>query len=328
MTVTKLRWIVLTISFILLILGGWAGLDLGGYLPAYACPFVGSSRGGVCFFFRLQWILAAGTIEAFQALGKHLIFFSILVILIGRAWCGWICPFGFIQDLLDLVRRKLKIGYLRFPERLRDGLGIVKWVFFFIALLIPLWVAYPLLAPSVAADLRQPFCTLCPGKYILPLVVGDTGDVAVDFQSATTITMSVLGLVFSVITIGGAFFKKRFWCPYCPMGLLMSWYKKIAFIKLKKESQKCTMCEVCYNVCPVDIEQVFKEREREDVTFSDCILCMKCIEYCPEDDALRATFLGKSIYRSTRKGFSERLRTVSASLKKRKKESLEHGNGK
>jgi polyferredoxin len=179
----------------------------------------------------------------------------------------------------------------------------------------------------VASDLRQPFCTLCPGKYILPLLVGDPGAVSVEFQSATTLTMTILGLIFSVITIGGALFKRRFWCPYCPMGLLMSWYKKIAFIKLKKESQKCTMCEVCHNVCPVDIEQVFKEREREDVTFSDCILCFKCIEYCPEDDALRATFLGKTIYRSTRKGFFTRLRAVPAALVKNKKKSLERING-
>jgi ferredoxin len=107
----------------------------------------------------------------------------------------------------------------------------------------------------------------------------------------------------------------------------MSWYKKIAFIKLKKDSRKCTMCEVCYNVCPVDIEQVFKEREREDVTFSDCILCLKCIEYCPEDDALRATFLGKPIYRSTRKGFFARLRVIPATSGKNRKPPLEQGNG-
>ena len=60
------------------------------------------------------------------------------------------------------------------------------------------------------------------------------------------------------------------------------------------------MCEVCYNVCPMEIEQVFKERENEDVVFTDCNLCLRCVEYCPEDGALRATFLGKTIYKSRR----------------------------
>jgi len=198
------------------------------------------------------------------------------------------------------------MGYIRFPERLRHGLGCVKWIFFFIALLIPLWVAYPLFAPAVASDLRQPYCQLCPGNYILPLLVGDINGVTVNFKSATTIVMSMLGLIFSVTLIVGASLKRRFWCPYCPMGLLLSWYRKISFLKLKKDSQKCTMCEACYNACPVEIEQVFKEREKEDVTFSDCTLCLRCIEYCPEDDALRATFLGKTIYRSTSKGFFAR----------------------
>jgi polyferredoxin len=287
----------LIISFLVLILGGLIGLDLGGFLPTYACPYVGQTRGGVCFLFRLQFILAVGTWEAFKALGEHLLYFSLLVIIIGRAWCGWICPFGFLQDVLDLIRANLRC---------------VKWIFFFIALLIPLWVAYPLFAPSVAGDLRQPFCSLCPGKYLLPLIVGDPSRVAVDFRSATTITMTILGLTFSTLVIIGALLKRRFWCPYCPMGLLLSWYKKISFIKLKKDCQKCTMCEVCYNVCPVEIQQVFKERENEDVTFTDCTLCLRCVEYCPEDGALRATFLGKTIYKSTSKGFFSRQHIIPA----------------
>lgn len=310
MTVTKLRWTVLTISFFILLMGGWVGINLGGFLPTYSCPYVGGSRGGVCFLFRFQYLLSNASMEAFIGLGKHILYFSLLVILVGRAWCGWICPVGFVQDLIDLVRRKLHVGYIRFPERLRNRLGCVKWILLFVAVLLPLWVAYPLFAPAVAIDLRQPYCQLCPGRYILPLLIGDINDVAVNFKSATTIVMSLLGLIFSVTLIVGAFLKRRFWCSYCPMGLLLSWYRKLGFLKLKKDCGKCTMCGACYNACPVDIEQIFREREKEDVTFADCTLCLKCIEYCPEDNALRATFLGKTIYRSTSKGFFKRHVTI------------------
>jgi len=306
MKITYLRWIILVISFLLLLLGGFIGIDLGGFLPTCACPYVRGSRGGICFLFRLQYLIGLGTWEGLRVIGIHLFYFSLLVILIGKAWCGWICPFGFFHDLLDLIRRKLHLGYIRFPEKLRDGLGCIKWIFLFVALLIPLWVAYPLFAPSVAGDLRQPLCQLCPGRYILPLMVGETGFLAVNFKSATTMVMSLLGLGFSAVVIIGAMVKRRFWCSYCPMGLLLSWYRKISFIKLKKDGRKCTMCGVCYNVCPLEIEQVFKERGNKDVTFADCTLCLRCVEYCPEDDALQATFLGKTIYRSSSAGFFSR----------------------
>jgi polyferredoxin len=234
---------------------------------------------------------------------KRFLYFSLLVILIGRAWCGWICPLGFFQDVLDWIRRKIGVGYAAFERPLREKLNPVKWIFFFIAILIPVWVAYPAGFPGVALDLGIPFCQLCPGKYILPLLTGNTSRVAVDFQSATRIVMSALGLLFSMMVILGALVKRRFWCPYCPLGLLMSWYRKISFLKLKKNDRTCTHCGICANVCPMEIEEVLLSRGREDVTFADCSLCLKCIEYCPEDDALRADLLGKTVYRSTSDAF-------------------------
>jgi polyferredoxin len=115
--------------------------------------------------------------------------------------------------------------------------------------------------------------------------------------------MSLLGLGFSVLVILGAFIKQRFWCRFCPLGLILSWYRKISFFKLKKDDVKCTRCEICYNVCPMDIEEVFKSRGRTDVTFPECHLCLKCVENCPEPDALKAVYLGIPIYCSASNRF-------------------------
>jgi ferredoxin-type protein NapH len=306
MGITRLRWSTQVVSFFVLLLGGMIGISLGFFLPTLSCPYVGQSRGGDCFLLNLQFNLAMADWARYKVLGLHFLWFSLLVIILGRFWCGWICPFGFVQDVLDLIRRKLHVGYISFSERFRDKLRWIKWAFLFIVLLVPLCVAFPFFAPEVACDLRQPFCQLCPARYVLPLVVGNPGEVAVNFKSATTITMTVLGLSLAIGTIIGAMAKRRFWCPYCPMGLLLSLYRKISLIKLKKDCQKCTMCEVCYNVCPVEIKQIFKEREKENVTFGDCMLCLRCIENCPEDGVLRADFLGKTVYRSTSRGFFHR----------------------
>ena len=302
MSIGKLRWSILSLAFIVLLWGAYFGVRLGAYIPCFSCCFV-RGRCGTCFLWSLQQNIGFFTAASFTALAGQLAIFSTLVILIGRAWCGWICPLGFVQDLLDLLRRKLGFGYVRFPEKLRRPLKSLKWIFLFIVLIVPLWEAFPVLFPSVALDLRLAFCQLCPGKYLLPLVSNSPNYIAVNFESATLVVMCALGLSFSLMVLIGALVKRRFWCPYCPLGLLMSWFRGISFLKLKKEDGKCTHCEICYNVCPMEIEEVFTERDKTDVTMADCSLCLKCIEYCPEEDALRAVFLSKTIYRSTNRGF-------------------------
>lgn len=295
MTISKLRWTLLTVAFVLLLFGAYFGIYLGYFLPTFSCCYV-RARAGTCFMLTLQQTLGLFTWESLFVFFKRLIFFSLLVILLGKGWCGWICPLGFFQDVIDLLRRKTGIGYVRFSTRLQKRLAWIKWVFLGVALLIPVWVAFPVLFPGVALDLNIPFCQLCPGKYILPLLVGNPDRVAVNFESPTHVVMSTLGLTFSAVAIFGAWIKRRFWCPFCPLGLILSWYRRISFLKLKKKDEFCTRCKICYNVCPVEIEAVFKSRGRQDVTFSACMLCLKCVENCPEDNALTAEYLGKTIY--------------------------------
>lgn len=309
MRVTRLRWLVLAISFVLLTFGGRVGIHLGTYLPTFACYFTGfGNYGGACFLAPFQFALAKGSLHG---LSQALLYAAVAVLLIiplGSAWCGWICPFAFVQDVLDLLRRKLGLGYLRIPERLREGLSPAKWVFLFILLLLPLWAGFPILVPAVARHLNIPFCELCPVRYVMPMLTGRASFVGVDLENVTTIILSSLGVIFGILTLVFSLFKRRFWCAYCPMVLLLSFFRRISLPKLKKDVQKCTRCEICYNVCPMDVEQVFKEREKEDVTFPDCVLCLACVEHCPEDGALRATYAGKTFFRSTRKGFFRRRR--------------------
>ena len=299
---SKFRWIILISSFIVLLFGAYAGLYFGYFLPTFSCCYV-QARAGTCFMLTLQQTLGAFTMESMVLFAERLLLFSLLVIVLGKAWCGWVCPLGLFQDLFDWVRKKLHISGIRFSTGMKKSLSWVKWAFLSVALLLPIWVAFPVGCPCVALGLNVPYCQLCPGKYILPLMVGNPDRVAVNFKNATTIVMSSLGLTFSGIAFLFAFAKRRFWCTLCPLGLILSWYRKISFLKLKKSDENCTRCEICYNVCPVDIEEVYRSRGRKDVTFSDCTLCLKCVENCPEPDALSASYLGGTIYRSSTKRF-------------------------
>ena len=311
MTVSSLRWKILITSFVILTFGGFVGIYLGDFLPTFSCYFIGDGNGGVCFLYPLQSALESGEWWQYKSIAITFILFSLLVMILGRTWCGWICPLGFVQDALDWVRKKLHINFIRFSRRLREQLTSIKWICLFVTLLIPLWVAFPVFAPNVARDLRTPFCVWCPARYIMPLVAGEPIRMGVDFQSATTITMSTVGVTFAAVTLFGALVKRRFYCAYCPMVLLISFYRKITVMKLKKDVDRCTRCEICYNVCPMEVEQVYLEREREDVTFDECIMCLRCVEYCPEDNALKGVFMGKTFYRSSREEFFKQQHAAS-----------------
>lgn len=312
MTVSRLRWMILTISFVVLMFGAYLGLRLGYSLPTFSCCYV-NSRAGTCFMLSLQQAIADFTFDGMLVFLKRLLLFSLLVIVIGRAWCGWVCPLGFIQDLLFSLRGRLGGGYVRFGERVRRRIAWIKWAFLTIAVGIPVWVAFPLFCPGVALNLYIPFCQMCPGKYLLPFCSGNPDRIAVNFEGGTTVFMSVLGLTFSAATFIGATVKRRFWCIFCPLGLIISWYRKISFLKLRKDDVRCTRCEICYNVCPAEIEEVYTSRGVEDVTFQDCSLCLKCVEHCPEQGALRVQFLGKTVYSSSsRRFFDGRVGACSA----------------
>ncbi len=75
---------------------------------------------------------------------------------------------------------------------------------------------------------------------------------------------------------------------------------RISGARLKKCGSACTHCRACLEVCPVDIQEVYEDRENTDISHPDCVYCMKCIEVCPEKDALRFELFGKTILESKR----------------------------
>jgi len=307
MKISHFRWIVLTVAFLALTYGGLKGLLLGDFLPTFSCRYI-ETGGGECFLWSFQHYLSSyeEPMYTIRLSRPALLYFCLLIIIIGKAWCGWICPFGLFMDILDIIRRKFHAGYITFSEKLKARLAPIKWIFLFIAMFAPLSILLFFTSRSIAKEPIEPFCQLCPARYILPLFAGNFNETSVDFKSIITTTMTVLGLTIAMATIIGSLTKRRFWCAYCPMGLVLGFFRRISFLKLKKSCQKCTRCQVCYNVCPLEIKEVYQERKKENVTFGDCILCFRCIENCPEDNALLITFLGKTIYKSNRAGFFAR----------------------
>ena len=170
-------------------------------------------------------------------------------------------------------------------------------------------------APTLPPDLATPFCQICPGKSLTPIFHGDFAAFVVDFSSGIKVVLTALSMGVAGLFLAGSFFKRRFFCFYCPMAALLSIFNKIGLVSLKKKGSKCTRCGNCFRACPMDILKIAQKRSRKDMVAQDCILCMRCIEVCPENDALRATICGKTVFRSSSQAFLARQQSIVLRLK-------------
>jgi polyferredoxin len=96
----------------------------------------------------------------------------------------------------------------------------------------------------------------------------------------------------------GSFFIRMFWCRVCPIGAFLALFNRQSLFWLRKDPSKCTKCRVCLRVCPMDIEEIFVEMEKENVTSPECIMCGRCVEACPEDGCLSLNYMGRELARS------------------------------
>ena len=237
MRLERIRIAAQVASFGLLTYGGRIGIKLGHFLPCFACPYVGGCAGH-CYLMALQgpiWGLQIPLpmlIGAF-GLGALGMFagFAALTILLSKTWCGWICPFGTLQDWLTSLRRRLAIRESRIPWGIMDRLKLVKYLLLLLLLLIPALIANASLHP----DLRLPFCQICPAKPLMPLFEGNTSHLALNLSNPITIGMSALSVALAGGFLVGTFFKDRFFCVFCPMLALISVFDRIGLLRLKKK---------------------------------------------------------------------------------------------
>jgi polyferredoxin len=319
--INRFRFWVQAGAFVLLVYGGYMALSLGNSLPAFSCAF-GSARGGVCYLLPLQhqvhmkWSSIISW-RGFFVLTSFLTFLAWLIFL-NKAWCGYICPLGTIQDWISKLRKKFRIRYSNYYEGTFQKLKTIKYILLILLILIPLGMSNSLLGlPTFSADMGTPFCKICPGRMIVPIFTGDFSQLTIDFSSKTAMVMTSLGMMVTGIFLAGSFVKRRFFCLFCPMSALQYLFSKAAFLKLKKTGSKCTRCGDCYRVCDVGIKGIADDVESRNIVKDDCMMCFKCVAACPEHKCLEVSFLGLPIFTSTEEGF---FRRQSLILKEEKKD--------
>lgn len=245
--------------------------------------------------------LLIGAMPTLITLGTFLLFFVVL----NKAFCGWICPLGTFQELLHMLGTKLG---LRQRENISSGtvqkMRPIKWI-----ILILLVLAFPLLTGMgyVDHDLGDPFCKICPSRLMSTLITGNAEQFHVDSSSPYTIVLSVTAdFLFGLMIALGLTTKQPF-CRICPMLAMHAVFRKIGLLRLVKNgSDRCEKCGLCAKACPMDIEEISTEMEKRNVTFEDCTLCGRCVEFCPDKDALQLKYAMIPVFSSDPQYFKRR----------------------
>jgi len=253
-----------------------------------------------CYLHDLQTFLTRGAADRYVSLIEPTAFFLVLCLFLGRAWCGWACPLGFLQDCASQVRAALGFAFVRAGARAKKVLATTGYTLLGLAVFLSVFIGRPesRLYP-LAGSLAEPYCQVCPARQVLPLLQGDPKNFLLfDRYTATTRVMSILAMVAVATFLLAAPVMRRFWCRLCAMEMLMRFLRvnRWAFLGLVKDTRRCTYCGSCARACPVDIGEVFEERKRASVRLPQCHLCLKCVEACPEDGVLRARWLGASVF--------------------------------
>jgi len=243
--------------------------------------------------YKLQDTLEGGLDTMYMDLVIPILIAIVLVLLLGRVWCAWLCPLGLPQDLLTKLRRRLKIPYYELSPTVSTVLHQMKYVGLFLIIVYALALSTPLLGLAhFRSSLGLPYEHLDPNR-------------ALYVYSQETVGLLPLSTVVPILSIGTTIlfivccFKiRRFWCHICPAGAFMSFFNRKALIHIKKDHSKCTRCRICARVCPTEVRKVYEERVDENVTIAQCIHCYSCVQACPEDGCLSVVYLGKELTRS------------------------------
>lgn len=216
-------------------------------LNCYSCPGAVAS----CPIGSLQSALVSSKYKfPYYILGLLLLFGVVL----GRVICGFLCPFGLLQELLYKIPAP-KIQKNKWTRRL----SYVKYVILavFVVVIPLLWAA-----PG--------FC-----KYICPAGTLEGGIILVAMDErlkAMTGGLYSWKLFLLIVTVIGAVFIFRSFCRFiCPLGAFYSFFHKVSVVGMKIDKGKCNHCNACVIQCKMDVKQV---GDRE------CIQCGECIGHC------------------------------------------------
>ena len=215
-----------------------------------------SSTGGIITS------IAGGSFVLSENIGRIILILGVFLITLvwGRFFCGFICSFGAMQDLLNSIGKLIPFK-IKVPEKADKWLKLLKYALLaFVA--VGVWgfsvTGDTVWSPWTVFGVYSSFSGWSSLKYFL-----------------------TLGGVFLLLIIIGSLFIERFFCRYlCPLGALFSLVSRFRIYSLKRKPDKCGNCKLCTSKCSMGIPLYKYEKVRS----GECINCMKCTSVCPNEN--------------------------------------------
>lgn len=227
-------------------------------LNCYSCP----AASGACPIGSFQAVVGSSKFGFSYYITGFLI---LLGVLLGRFICGFLCPFGWLQELLHKIPGK------KLSTKKLKPLTYLKYIILLLAV-----VLLPALAVNDVGMGDPFFCKyICPQGVLegaIPLSLVNEGIRA----ALGTLFVQKLFILLAVVALSILFYRP--FCKWiCPLGAFYALLNKISLLEIKMDEQKCVSCGKCAASCKMDVDV------RKTPNHAECIRCGKCITACPAE---------------------------------------------
>lgn len=206
---------------------------------------------------KIYTMLIKGNFNIVQVLPKMIEILTIvpITIILGRFFCGWMCAFGTVGDLIYKIFNITSKTKFRISEKIDDRLKYLKYIVLGF-IIVAMWTFESKL-----------FNTASPWNAFASIG-----------QFPQSIYSYAVGFIILAFIFAGSIFVERFFCRYlCPLGAIFSLISNVRIFKLDKPNEKCGKCRICTNNCAMGLK-LYKVNK---VSSGECINCMKCVDACP-----------------------------------------------
>ncbi|WP_430735053.1 4Fe-4S binding protein [Halodesulfovibrio aestuarii] len=194
-----------------------------------------------------------------------------MALLFRKSFCGYICPVGFISNLIEQLGRKLRLQK-ELPARVERALSVPKYL---ILSGFVYFIVFNMSTRQISSFLTLPYNYVADSKMLTFFLA----------PSGTTLIVIAILAVLSL-------FIRNFWCRFlCPYGALLGLCSTFSPTAITRDTGSCISCGKCRKICPSAIHV----DKRKTVHSPECVGCAECVGVCPVNDCLTVRTFNKKV---------------------------------